>query len=266
VQKKAEVKRFYPQTATWIVMAPSLEKSATEDLQQLSGLSGWLSSFSVVLQAMVSNPLESGVYLLLLSLEEFDRVNSLSGLIQTMALLYITRKVVQLSYLELVPSAKTFPLLLPASPIERMASVTGLWLIGSTYFGVFLVVPGICFAIASCLAQQFVVLEGTRMIAAIDKSTALTKGNIGTITKYLCIWPPITAAMLLVATTGVNALLEFYNSVSHLATTVHIAGAVCLTTIGLATQVIATRIFVYLMHKSGRSSAIETKIAEQQVA
>lgn len=124
-------------------MAPSLEKSATEELQQLSGLSGWLSSFSVVLKAIVSTPLESGVYLLLLSLEEFDRVNSLSGLIQTMALLYITRKVVQLSYLELVPSARTFPLLLPASPTERMASVTGLWLIGSTYFSLFLVVPGI---------------------------------------------------------------------------------------------------------------------------
>jgi len=194
-------------------MAPSLEKSATEKLQQLSGLSDWLSSFSVVLQAIVSTPLESSVYLLLLSLEEFNRINSLSGLIQTMALLYITRKVVQLSYLELVPSAKQFPLLLPASPIERMASVTGLWLIGSTYFSLFLVVPGIWFAIASCLAQQF-----------------------------------------------------FYNSASYVATTVHIAGAVCLTAIGLATQVMATRIFVYLMHKSGRSTAIETKIAQQQVA
>jgi hypothetical protein len=247
-------------------MAPSLEKSATEELQQLSGLSGWLSSFSVVLHAIGSTPLESGIYLLLLCSEEFDRVNSLSGLIQTMALLYITRKVVQLSYLELMPSAKTFPLLLPASPIERMASVTGLWLIGSTYFGVFLVIPGIYFAIASCLAQQFVVLEGTRMIAAIDKIRALTKDNIGTITKYLCIWPPVTAAMLLVATTGINALLEFYNSVSYLATATHIAGAVCLTTIGLATQVMATRMFVYLMHKSGRSTAIERRIAEQQVA
>ncbi len=246
-------------------MAPSLEKSATEELQQLSGLSGWLSSFSVVLQAIVSTPLESSVYLLLLSLEEFNRVNSLSGLIQTMALLYITRKVVQLSYLELVPSAKTFPQLLPASPIERMASVTGLWLIGSTYFSLFLVVPGIWFAIASCLAQQFVVLEGTRMIAAIDKSRALTKGNIGTITKYLCIWPPVAAVMLLGATTGINALLDFYNSASYVANAVQIAGAVCLTTIGLATQVMATRMFVYLMHKSGRSTAIERKIAEQQV-
>lgn len=245
-------------------MAPSLEKSATERFQQLSGLSDWLSSFSVVLQAIVSTPLESSVYLLLLSLEELNRVNSLSGLVQTMALLYITRKVVQLSYLEIVPSAKQFPLLLPASPIERMASVTGLWLIGSTYFSLFLVVPGIWFAIASCLAQQFVVLEGTRMIAAIDKSRALTKGNIGTITKYLCIWPSLAAVMLLGATMGINALLDFYNSASYVATTVHIAGAVCLTAIGLATQVMATRIFVHLMHKSGRSTAIEKKIAQQQ--
>lgn len=249
-------------------MAQSLEKSATEKLQQLSSLRDWLSSFSVVLQAIASTPLESSVYLLLLNLEEFGRVNSLSGLVQAMALFYITRKTVQLSYLEIIPAAKSFPLLLPASPIERMASVTGLWLIGSIYFSLFLIVPGIWFAIASCLAQQFVVLEGTRMIAAIDKSQELTKGNIWTTTKYLCLWPLITAAIAFGVIQSINILLDFYSATSsfesrNAESAIRLAGSVGFTTIGLATQVMATRLFVYLMHKSGRTTAIEKKIAQQ---
>lgn len=248
-------------------MAQSLEKSAAEKLQQQSGLRDWLSSFSVVLQAIAATPLESSVYLLLLSLEEFGRVTSLSGLVQTMALFYITRKTVQLSYLEIIPAAKSFPLLLPASPIERIASVTGLWLIGSAYFCLFLIVPGIWFAIASCLAQQFVVLEGTRMIAAIDKSQQLTKGNIWTTTKYLCLWPLTTAAIAFGVLQSINVLLDFYSATSSLRSNaesaIRIAGSVGFTTIGLATQVMATRLFVYLMHKSGRTTAIEKRIAQQ---
>lgn len=218
---------------------------------------------------MAATPIISALFVLMTLLD--DVLPSITlGFLWTFILgLIITRNVICNTYKLVIPESKAYPQHFQTKCLARMFAMHFLWILGSVFCSLFLIAPGIYIALALALCQQFIVLENEIGSEAIKNSWNLTKGHKGKIFDYVVLGPLALLAVVrgtsyfsadLVAMLMPN--LDAANS-DKIAEVIISVNSLIIDLIMMSAQVLAVRIWIDLMHKSGRTTAIEKRITQQ---
>lgn len=229
----------------------------------------WPAAYKTVFQTMAATPIISALFVLMTLLD--DALPSITlGFLWTFILgLVITRNVITNTYKMAIPESKAYPQFFQTKCLARMFAMHFLWILGSVFCSLFLIAPGIYLALALALCQQFIVLDNEIGSDAIKNSWNLTKGNKGKIFDYVVLGPLTLFAVMrgtsYFSTDLVAMLMPYLDAAnSDKITEVIISvNSLIIDLIMMSAQVLAVRIWIDLMHKSGRTTAIEKKIAQQ---
>lgn len=228
----------------------------------------WPVAFRITFQTMASTPIVSTLFVLMTLLDTAIPPITLGFLWTFILELIITRNVINNAYKMVIPESKAYPQYFQTKCLSRMFAMQFVWAFGSLLSALLLIAPGIYVALALALCLQFIVLENEIGSEAIKNSWNLTKGNKGRILKYVVLGPlalfvvcraasyfssDIVAAILPLADpTDIDKITEVIVSINSL-----IIGLIM-----ISSQVLAVRIWIDLMHKSGRVTTIEKRIAK----
>lgn len=229
-------------------------------------------AFQILFQTMAATPIISALFVLLTLFDDLLPPLTLDTLWVLILQLVITRNIINNSYKAILPESKAARQLFQTRCLARMLGVQLVWGLGTLLCGLLLIAPGIYFALALSLCLQFVVLENESGFAAIKSSWNLTMGKKWQIIKYVVLGPLVLTTLVLAAAIGIGLSVAILAPNLDSANTDKITDIITAVTtlivelINLAAQPLAVKIWIDLMHKSGRSTAIERKIAKQQVA
>jgi len=272
VQKKTEVKQRSSTTRNKRTMLPTEPEQTQDQILVLNLKRDLPEAFQIVFQTMVATPIISALFVLLTLFDDLLPPLTLDTLWALILQLIITRNIINNTYKAAFPESKTASQHFQTKCLARMFGIQFIWGLGTLLCGLLLIAPGIYFALALSLCLQFVVLENESGFAAIKSSWNLTKGKKWQIIKYVALVPLILTSLALAATFGAGFVVTLVGLNLDAANTEKITDIITAVAtlivelIVLSAQPLAVKIWIDLMHKSGRSTAIERKIAEQQVA
>lgn len=227
-------------------------------------------AFKIVFQTMAATPIISALFVLLTLFDDLLPPLTLDTLWALILQLIITRNIINNTYKAVFPESKTASQHFQTKCLARMFGIQFVWGLGTLLCGLLLIAPGIYFALALSLCLQFVVLENESGFAAIKSSWNLTMGKKWQIIKYVVLGPLAFTAATLAAALGIGLSVAILAPNLDSANTEKITdiisavATVIVELIVLSAQPLAVKIWIDLMHKSGRSTAIEKKIAQQQ--
>jgi hypothetical protein len=271
VQKKAEVKQRSSTTRNKRTMLPTEPEPTHDQILQLNLKRDLPEAFQIVFQSMAATPIISALFVLLTLFDDLLPPLTLATLWALILQLIITRNIINNTYKAVFPESIAASQHFQTKCLARMFGIQFVWGLGTLLCGLLLIAPGIYFALALSLCLQFVVLENESGFAAIKSSWNLTMGKKWQIIKYVVLGPLALTVIALAAALGtglgVVILAPNLDSANTDKITDIIAAVATLTVelIVLSAQPLAVKIWIDLMHKSGRSTAIERKIAQQQV-
>ncbi len=252
-------------------MLPTEPEPTHDQILQLNLKRDLPEAFQIVFQSMAATPIISALFVLLTLFDDLLPPLTLATLWALILQLIITRNIINNTYKAVFPESIAASQHFQTKCLARMFGIQFVWGLGTLLCGLLLIAPGIYFALALSLCLQFVVLENESGFAAIKSSWHLTMGKKWQIIKYVVLGPLALTVIALAAALGtglgVVILAPNLDSANTDKITDIIAAVATLTVelIVLSAQPLAVKIWIDLMHKSGRSTAIERKIAQHQV-
>jgi hypothetical protein len=227
----------------------------------------WKKSYALTFQAAKEAPIAASSIVIVAFLGLIYPPATIGWLLlQTLAWLFLTSKLMRLTYCQIVPQAKDRPELFPAKPESNMFGGQWLFNVGTIACGLLFILPGIWFAVAHCLVQQLVVLENCKVGEAFKRSRQLMKGNILKLLGYVILWPIVGTVVSLIVVMVVGVIIDIIGMLAH-NPSIHvstIALAVIFTyfnlSICLSCITLMVRAYVQFTHKSGSLTAIEKQL------
>ncbi len=230
----------------------------------------WKKSYALMFQAAKEAPIAAiGVIVVAFLGLVYPPATIAWLLLQTIAWLFLTSKLMRLTYCQIVPQAKERPELFPAKPESNMFGGNWLFNLGTIACSLLFVLPGIWFAIAHCLVQQLVVLENCKIGEAFKRSRELMKGNILKLLGYVILWPIVGTVVSLIVVMVVGLIIDIIGMLAH-NPSIHVstfALAVLFTyyilVLNLSCITLMVRAYVQFTHKNGSLTAIEKQLTPE---
>ncbi len=226
-------------------------------------------AFRIVFQTMAATPFISALFVLLTLFDDLLPPLTLDTLWALILQLIITRNIINNTYKTVFPETKTASQYFQTKCLARMFGIQIVWGLGTLLCGLLFIAPGIFFALALSLCLQFVVLENESGFAAIKSSWNLTKGKKWQIIKYVVLGPLALIAIALAAALGIGLSVAILapnldsTNTDKVTDIIAVVATLIVEIIVLSAQPLAVRMWIDLMHKSGRTTEIEKKITQQ---
>ncbi len=227
----------------------------------------WKKSYALIFQAIKEAPIAASIFIVVPFLSLIYTPAKIGWvLLQIAAWLFLTSKLMRLTYCQIVPQAKERPDLFPAKPELNMLGGLSLFFLGIAACSLFLVIPGFWFAIVHSLVQQIVVLENCTVGEAFKRSRELMKGNILNILRYVVFWPIVVTIVTSIGAIIVGVIVFVIGAlIQNPSFQISSFAVKCFVTyfkfaIYLSCTTLMVRAYVQFTHKSGSLTAIEKQL------
>ncbi|MFA6211317.1 MAG: hypothetical protein WCT03_14960 [Candidatus Obscuribacterales bacterium] len=244
-------------------------KSTDQDTE-LRFFKDWKKSYALIFHAAKEAPIAAGS-VIVVALLSLIYPKAMIGwlLLQTIAWLFLTSKLMRLTYCQIVPQAEAHPELFPTRPESNMFGGQWLFNVGTVACTLLLVLPGLWFATVHSFVQQIVVLEKCTVGEAFKRSRDLTKGNVLQLFGYVLLWPTVGAIVVFLAVVIVGIIVEVIGALTHnpsfrISTfTLEVFFTYFNLSVCLSCITLMVRAYVQFTHKSGSLTAIEKELAPE---
>ncbi len=242
---------------------------AGQDIE-LKFFQDWKKSYALIFQTAKEAPI-AAISVIVLAYLNLIYPPAMLGwvLLQTIAWLFLTSKLMRLTYCQIVPQAKEHPELFPAKPESKMFGGQWLFTAGTMACALLLVLPGIWFATAHCLVLQLVVLENCKVGEAFKRSRELMKGNILKLLGYVILWPTVGTILSLIGVMVVGVVIYIIGRLIHnpsfdISTfALQFLFTYYIVALRLSCTTLLVRAYVQFTHKKGSLTAIEQQLSPE---